>query len=318
MNANKDQFWQSRLDYLFVLRPMLFFPGWSTMMAGYFIQSKSVWIPAFQFHINHIHLLTVLIGFAMVMGSSFVLNQLNDIESDKKNKKLFIISNGILSTKTVWIEAIILSCLSFLVAFYIKLEVGILFILFFIVTGILYNFAPAKMKDRPWGSLLANGLMGWLAFSIGWVSNQEISIRLIIDSLPYLCFNTALYLFTTLPDREGDKISGKKTIAVIFNISNIIYAAIIIFLIGLFFSLWSTDRQALIFYILSLPLFINMFVSKKTENTIRATKYGILFFALSICFRWPAYFLMMITGFFGTKWYFKHRFKFDYPNFSGK
>jgi len=269
MNANKDQFWQSRLDYLFVLRPMLFFPGWSTMMAGYFIQSKSVWIPAFQFHINHIHLLTVLIGFAMVMGSSFVLNQLNDIESDKKNKKLFIISNGILSTKTVWIEAIILSCLSFLVAFYIKLEVGIF-------------------------------------------------IRLIIDSLPYLCFNTALYLFTTLPDREGDKISGKKTIAVIFNISNIIYAAIIIFLIGLFFSFWSTDRQALIFYILSLPLFINMFVSKKTENTIRATKYGILFFALSICFRWPAYFLMMITGFFGTKWYFKHRFKFDYPNFSGK
>jgi 4-hydroxybenzoate polyprenyltransferase len=318
MNSHKDNFWQSRLDYFFVLRPMLFFPGWSTMMAGYFIQSKSIWIPAFQFHINYIHLLSVLVGFAMIMGSSFVLNQLKDVESDRKNKKLFIISNGILSTKAVWIETIILSSLSILIAFLIKLEVGILFILFFIVTGLLYNFAPAKMKDRPWGSLLANGLMGWLAFSIGWVSNQEISFELVIDSLPYLCFNTALYLFTTIPDREGDKISGKKTIAVIFRIKNIIYPAIILFLIGILFSIWSTDRQALIFYILSLPLFINTLVSKKTENTIRATKYGILFFALSICLRWPAYFLMMVTGFFGTKWYFKNRFNFDYPNFAGK
>jgi len=318
MNANNDLFWQSRLDYFFVLRPMLFFPGWSTMMAGYFIQSKSTWFPAFQFDINNFHLLYVLIGFAMVMGSSFVLNQLKDIESDKKNKKLFIISNGILSTKAVWMEAIILSSLSFLIAFFIKFEVGLLFILFFIVTGLLYNFAPAKMKDRPWGSLLANGLMGWLAFSIGWASNQEISIQLVIDSLPYLCFNTSLYLFTTLPDREGDKISGKKTIAVLFSIKNIIYPAILLFLIGLLVSFWADDRQALFFYILSLPLFISTIIGKKTENTIRATKYGIFFFALSICLRWPAYLLMMVTGFFGTKWYFKKRFKFDYPNFSGK
>jgi 1,4-dihydroxy-2-naphthoate octaprenyltransferase len=174
------------------------------------------------------------------------------------------------------------------------------------------------MKDRPWGSLLANGLMGWLAFSIGWVSNNSIGFQLIIDSLPYLCFNTALYLFTTLPDRDGDKISGKKTLAVLFNIKNIIYLAFLLYLVGLFVSIWSIDRQALIFYILTLPLFIKTLVGQGVEDTIRATKYGILFFSISICLRWPAYFLMMVTGFFGTKWYFKRRFNFDYPNFSGK
>jgi 4-hydroxybenzoate polyprenyltransferase len=318
MNANKDHFWKSRLDYFFVLRPMLFFPGWSTMMAGYFIHSKSTWFPAFQFHINHIHLLSVVLGFAMIMGSSFVLNQLKDIESDRKNKKLFIISNGILSTKAVWLEVIILTFFSFLIAFNINIEVGIFFVLFFIVTGLLYNFPPVNMKDRPWGSLLANGLMGWLAFSIGWVSNNSIGFQLIIDSLPYLCFNTALYLFTTLPDRDGDKISGKKTLAVLFNIKNIIYLAFLLYLVGLFVSIWSIDRQALIFYILTLPLFIKTLVGQGVEDTIRATKYGILFFSISICLRWPAYFLMMVTGFFGTKWYFKRRFNFDYPNFSGK
>jgi len=318
MNANNDHNWQSRLDYFFVLRPMLFFPGWSTMMAGYFIKSKSTWFPAFQFSVNYIHLLLVLVGFAMVMGSSFVLNQLKDIESDKKNKKLFIISNGILSKKAVWYEVIILTVVSWLIAFEISFEVGLLFVLFFIVTGILYNFSPAKMKDRPWGSLLANGLMGWLAFAIGWASNNSVSIQLIIDSLPYLFFNTALYLFTTLPDREGDKISGKKTLAVLFNIKSIIYLAFILYVFGLMISIWVIDRQALVFYLLSLPLFIKTLVGSNVEDTIRATKYGILFFSLSICLRWPVYFLMMVVGFFGTKWYFKNRFNFDYPNFSGK
>jgi 4-hydroxybenzoate polyprenyltransferase len=318
MNARKDHFWQSRLDYFFVLRPMLFFPGWSTMMAGYFIHSKSLWIPSFHFQIFPFQLLFVLTGFAMVMGSSFVLNQLKDIESDKENKKLFIISNGILSSRAVWIEVIVLTSLALLIAFSMKTELGILFVLFFIVTGVLYNFSPANMKDRPWGSLVANGLMGWLAFSIGWASTNSFSSQLIIDSLPYLCFNTALYLFTILPDREGDKKSGKKTLAVSFNLNTIIYLAFTLYVIGFIVSIWSIDRQALVFYILSLPLFMKTLLGKKIEDTIRATKYGILFFAISICLRWPAYFLMMVIGFFGTKLYFKKRFDFDYPNFSGK
>jgi 4-hydroxybenzoate polyprenyltransferase len=252
------------------------------------------------------------------MGSSFVLNQLKDIESDKKNKKLFIISNGILSSKVIWYEVIILTLISFLIAFCINSAVGILVIIFFVLTGLLYNFSPIKMKDRPWGSLFANGLMGWLAFSIGWSANNPMTTTLLLDSVPYLCFNTALYLFTILPDREGDKISGKKTLAVLFKIRHIIYLAFIFYLSGFVVSIILEDRQALIFYIFSLPFFVITLIGKEVEDTIRATKYGILFFALSICLRWPAYLVLMVIGFFGTKWYFKKRFNFNYPNFSGK
>ncbi len=318
MSVSKKQFWLTRLDYFFVLRPMLFFPGWSTMMAGYFIESKSAWLPAYQLDINYTDLLFLLIGFALIMGSSFVLNQLKDIESDKRNKKLFIISNGILSSRTIWWEVAVLTTLSFLISFKINVQVGILVIIFFIVTGLLYNFPPAEMKDRPWGSLFANGMMGWLAFSIGWAANKSLNTDLLMDSIPYVCFNTALYLFTILPDREGDKVSGKKTMAVLFDMKNIIRLAFIIYLAGLSVSIWLFDRQALIFYFLSLPLFIVTLSGLKVEDTIRATKYGILFFALSVCLRWPVYFVLMILGFFGTKWYFKQRFDFNYPNFSGK
>jgi 4-hydroxybenzoate polyprenyltransferase len=318
MSVDNDNFWSSRLDYFFVLRPMLFFPGWSTMMAGYFIHTKSSWFPLLQSQTNHFHLLMLLLTFALVMGSSFVLNQLKDIESDKKNRKLFIISNGIISTKTIWWEVFVLTILAFGIAFWINMHVGLMVVTFFVITGLFYNFSPARMKDRPWGSLIANGLMGWLAFAIGWLANNQPGTDLIIDSIPYLCFNTALYLFTTLPDREGDRVSGKKTLAVLFDIKLIIILAFMLYLSGFLVCLWLLDRQALVFYILSLPLFVTTLIGFQVEDTIRATKYGILFFAISICLRWPVYLILMIMGFFGTKWYFKKRFNFDYPNFSGK
>jgi 4-hydroxybenzoate polyprenyltransferase len=287
-------------------------------MAGYFIHSKTSWFPLFQLKINYPELFLLLFSLALIMGSSFVLNQLKDIESDKKNKKLFIISNGILSSKTIWWEVVILSLVSISIAFFINLEVGIFTIFFFIITGVLYNFSPTNMKDRPWGSLLANGLMGWLAFGIGWVAKSGVTINLFIESIPYVLFNTALYLFTILPDREGDKNSGKKTLAVLYNIKFIIRIAFIIYSTGFLLSLWLYDKQALVFYILSLPFFLKALGSAKIEDTIRATKYGILFFALSICLRWPVYLILMILGFFSTKFYFRKRFNFNYPNFSGK
>ena len=254
----------------------------------------------------------------MMMGSTFVLNQLKDIESDKKNKKLFIISDGILSPKTATIEVFVLTVVSILIGFLIRLEVGMLFIAFFLVTGILYNYSPAKMKDRPWGSLLANALMGWIAFAIGWITAHQLRMQFIIDSLPYLFFNTALYLFTTLPDIEGDRVSGKKTLAVTYGLEKVIYGAFILYLTGLMISIKVMDFQALFFYLLSLPLFIKTLISGNVADTIRNTKYSILFFALSICLRMPAYFLMMVIGFFGSRIYFKKRFNLNYPNFTGK
>jgi 4-hydroxybenzoate polyprenyltransferase len=136
--------------------------------------------------------------------------------------------------------------------------------------------------------------------------------------MPYICFNSALYLFTTLPDREGDELSGKKTLAVVVGVKKIIRWAFIIYAIGFIFSLLIFDRQALLFFILSLPFFLKTLTGGKVADTIRATKYAILFFALSICMRWPLYFLIMVLGFFSTKLYFKKRFDINYPNFAGK
>lgn len=319
MNLKRKNSLIELFDYIFVLRPMLFFPGWSTLLAGFLIGYRN----RFFITIPEIHGLDfLLIGelllvFACAMGASFLLNQLQDVESDLHNNKLFFIAQNHISLKEAYIEVIILALFSLILAFVISVPLGLFVLSFIILTGYFYNYKPFKCKDRPWGSLAANSLMGWLAFAIGWSGTQSLSLQIIIDSMPYVFFNTALYFYTTLPDIEGDRQSKKHTLAVIYGLKSILYIAFIFYALSVISAFYLMDKQALIFILLSLPFFILTLRNKDIESAVRATKFGILFFALAICLKLPYYFILMIAGFFFTKWYFKARFDFDYPNFKG-
>jgi len=310
----------SRLDYLFILRPMLFFPGWSTMLAGYLIGYKSTFFsPLYSFNdISYAEVFLLLLSFALIMGLSFVLNQIADRESDKINQKLYFISEKFITVESAYKEVWILLTVGLLIGLIVNPAVFALYILFVILTGYLYNFPPAALKNKPWGSLIANALMGWFAFAIGWAANNAPTIELIIDSLPYLFFNTSLYFFTTLPDIGGDESSNKNTLAVKFGINAVITAAFLLYGLSLMSALVLDDIQALFFLVLSIPFFGKTIISYSVVDTTRATKFGILFFALSICLKIPVYFLIMVGGFFATKFYFRYRFNLNYPNFSGK
>jgi len=310
----------NKLDYFFVLRPMLFFPGWSTLLAGYLIPYKSkIYLHFSIIHqIDFIELLILIGSFAMVMGSTFILNQLADKKSDKINSKLFLISNNHISQKKAIIEVIVLTVLSLIIGFLINIKVGIIFVIFFILTGYLYNFRPFEFKNKPWASLFSNALMGWLAFSVGWSMHGDINLEFVLVSLPYLFFNTALYLFTTLPDVDGDKKTNKNTFAVKYGPKPIVMSAFFLFGLGIMIAILHSDTQAMIFYLLSLPFFVLTIISFKIPHTILTTKFAILFFALSICLKIPYYIFLMVLGFYSTKFYFRFRFNLDYPNFSGK
>ncbi len=290
------------------------------MLAGFLIAYKNAIIaPMFSgSEIDYPMLAILMISYGMLMGSVFVLNQLCDIESDQQNRKLFFIANGMIPYRNALIEVFILAISSVGLGFYVNFAVGITFILFFILTGILYNYAPFRLKDRPWGSLLANALMGGLAFVIGWLAVHSWHQTLFLDIIPYISFNTALYFFTTFPDIEGDRSTGKKTLAVQFGHKKIIMASFCLYLVGGVSTILLKDMQAAVFYTLSLPFFILTVWTGEIAESIRTTKFGILFFALSICLKWPLYFIVMVTGFFGTRWYFGKRFDMSYPNFLGK
>jgi len=308
------------LDYFFVLRPILFFPGWSTLLAGYFIASnKELYFNLDTIlQLDYYTISILLISFAASMGASFLLNQLEDIESDLKNKKLFFLAEGLLSPKAVKWEAFILSIFSLYLAYSINLNVLYAMLAFLLITGYAYNYKPFVLKDKPLGSLIANALMGALAFILGMLAVNPMSWVVLTSLLPYLMFNTALYFFTTLPDVAGDKKSKKRTYAVIYGLNFVTNLAIVFFIAAIILAFILQDYFALLFLLPSLIFFVKLFTKKGIENTIKTTKHTLLFFGIAICLKIPFYLIVMIAIFALTKWYFKKRFNYNYPNLKGE
>lgn len=308
------------LDYFFVLRPVLFVPGWSTLLAGYLIASKNTLFFEADDILNHnyIEISILLILFSCAMGASFLLNQMRDVESDLKNNKLFFLSEKHISKKVAIVEIILLISTAIILAFSFNILVVIDTVLFIIITGYLYNFEPFNLKDKPWGSVAANSAMGFLAFAIGWHSLQEYTGSVWVDVLPYLFFNTALYFYTILPDVPGDKNSNKLTLAVIKGEKFVINISTLCFVVAIILTFILKDSFALFFILVTFPFSLYAFIKKEISSTIRATKFGIFFFSVVICLKLPHYFILLLTVFIMTKWYFKIRFQYNYPNFKGQ
>ncbi len=306
-----------KLDYFFVLRPMLFFPGWTTLLAGYLISDKDfLFFSLTQMKaLPFLDITLLLLLSAAAMGASFLLNQLKDIESDLENKKLFIISEGHISKQIVAVEALVLVLLALGLAALLSWTVVWLTVGFIVLTGYLYNYKPFALKDAPLSSLIANSLMGWFAFALGWAAVNNLSWYIVLDALPYIFLNTALYFFTTLPDAQGDRKSGKNTIAVLYGIKLTVRLAFVLFVLSVSAAIILDDRMILLILILSAPFFISTLWNYSVGSTVRTTKFVILFFAAAICFKIPIFLILMLAGFFGTRWYFKKRFNYDYPNF---
>ena len=104
-----------------------------------------------------------------LMGAIYILNQLRDMESDRLNRKLFLLPEGWVQPGNAWTEAVILFLLACFGGFRISPLLGLAFLVALIL-GAAYSLPPPSLKDRPWGALLANMLgHGLLAFSFGWL-----------------------------------------------------------------------------------------------------------------------------------------------------
>jgi 4-hydroxybenzoate polyprenyltransferase len=312
------------LDYFFITRPMLFFPGWNTLIAGYLASVGETNFIGILFT-NHYQwyywiddLGLSMLLFMAAMGASFILNQLKDIDSDRRNKKLFLIGERYLSFRsTVW-ESIVLAMLSLGLSFWLGLNSFVLICLFILITGYLYNFKPFYFKNRPIWGLLINMMLGWIAFAMGWSVRSNLNIQLIWTSLPYLFLNTGLYLLTTIPDRDGDAATGKQTFCVKFGVGKTIFLSVFLYGLSVIFAFIIKDNIILIIDLLLLYWIIQMTVIKTSLSIVKSIKMAIFFFSLVICFKFPTYFFLMITIYYFTKAYYRQRFNFNYPNFSGE
>lgn len=257
------------------------------------------------------------LSFGAAMGSIFIFNQLEDIESDRRNNKLFLLGDGYISETNGWRFAWFLAAVSITLSMLVSLHMLLVNITFLVVSGYAYNYPPLECKNFPFRGLLANILMGGLAYFGGWAIAGPLNIEAVIAGIPVLGYNTALYLLTTLPDAAGDKDSDKVTIAVKLGFKVTLYVSLLLFALALVAAILLQNQLIFWLSVLLLPLGLNAIIRRSLSNAIVLLKMGILFFSIAVCIKFPLFLAMMIVAFVLSRWYYRRRFNYLYPTFSG-
>jgi len=280
-------------------------PVWSILLLGHHRAS------GFAIYESSIGLVFFLISVSM--GAVYVLNQIHDIESDRINKKLFFLADGLIPLKNAWLEAILLTATGTAGAFICSFQLGILFLIGFVL-GYIYSAPPLSLKNRHVWGLLSNALgHGSLTFLIGWCVSSALSTKALFLSLPYFLAVAAVYLNTTLPDIQGDRRVNKITLGVKLGIPVATRVSLVFVLLAVFLAWLVQDWIFGIAAVLSLPFFIYAALTKKTKGIILSNKMAVLFLTMAAAIFYPWYLVVLIAGFLGTRAYYRSRFNITYP-----
>ena len=297
-------------DHIFLIRPILLPPVWTILLLGY---HRSV---TFNGENGSIFLTFILLTF--LSGAIYVLNQIYDIETDRINRKLFLLPDNIVSRKSAIVQTVVMNLVSIVPAFLISLTLGILFTLGFVLSYI-YSAPPLALKNKPFGGLFCNALgHGSLVFLIGWCANTNLSAKAFLYSVPYLLAVGAIYLNATIPDIEGDKKVGKITLGVKWGkFTSKLFSGFLV-LVALVFSVILKDYFFSVVTLISAVFFVYMILSDNNQVIILATKIAVLGLSIVAGIFYTWYFILLLSVYIFSKIYYRSRFNINYPTLLGE
>lgn len=306
------------LDYVFILRPTHFFPLWATFFAGYVTASQS---PVFS--TSPFPFLAFLVS-TFTAGHIYLFNQIADVETDRINRKLFILADGYVRLPVIWAEGIVLVLLSLGLAWLISLEF-FLTVLFSTALGLSYTFLG--FMNRPILSLVMNSVGGAVTFVAGVYALEPSALaargisfwQILFWSLPHLLAYAAVSALVTLPDMDGDARCGKQTVALEYGVRWTLQFAFLADALALLLSLLTLNWHCIftigVAALCSLPLFWYAARHQDASKIFAPVKYSMLALTLSVSIFLPPLLLLVILNFLACKAYYRSRFGVNYPNF---
>ena len=323
---------QKILDCLFLLRIPLLVPVWTILLLGWITGSGNSRVGGIFTDASAVsgRLWLGTFGFSLIVASIYVVNQIVDMESDRINRKLFLLPHGFISVRTAWFLAGLcaLGGLSVGGWFFPGTPIPVIF-LCSLFLGALYNLRPVQLKSSPFGGVFASALgHGMLTFLVGWciAGIQEdgrtfvvLTTGLLSGLSPTLA-NAAVYLATTIPDAPGDRLTGKKTFAVVYGEKKTAVASALL-CAGAFLSSFCMLYHYWVMAIpsaISLVFFLLFAIATKREHAFKAFKWPVFLLTVSVALFAPEYGILILLTFFGSKAYYKWRFNFEYPTLKTK
>ena len=297
-------------DFLFIIRPTLLYPIWTFFLAGCwagrYFNGFGI-LPSIT-----INFLWTALALTLVMASIYIQNQVQDVETDKTNQKLFLIARDYVSSRAATLEATLLAAVGLILGFVLGWRFGVV-LLFLFILGWLYNYPPTRWKNRTVWGLLSNGFLAVVCVSLGWMAAGG---RTIVQPfmISYFFASAAVYLNTTLPDMEGDRKTGKITFAVRFGIEKTVLWAFILELSACIMAAYHQDWLMFGASLAVSPFFIISWIRKEVPPSVRATKASVVVLTAGVCYFFPLYFAPVFGVYFLSKWYYRKRFDLDYPS----
>lgn len=288
------------LDYLYLLRPTLFFPGITIYLYGA-RENETVALPA-------------LTATLLLLATIYLTNQLYDIETDSINGKLFFLPQKIISIKAAQIFNIII-CIALTVLLLLTLDSFFPFIIvmIFIITNLFYNHPVFNWKGKPFLSAFSSFAGGTLGYLAGYYSQPHVFTNSsLIEALPYgICIMSGA-LMTMIPDMAGDERAQKKTTPIFIGKKRTMQLVLILNLINIVLATAVDAKEVGLVSFISFIMGL-YYYSKQKFNDTNNIKVSILLLSLLICLSYPPYFLSIAVYFIVSRVYYRKRFNIKYP-----
>lgn len=304
------------LDYLFVLRPTLFFPIWTIALVGAYAAKRfsDSWEPMGFWTGFYIFTL-----YTVTIGAVYLINNIIDRRNDAANNKVFLIADEYIPPRRAMVYLsgilIVVSILSIMVS----LELFGWFAAMFLFLGVVYSVRPFSLKDRPVGGVLTSFVSGFGLFWFGWYLYAPAAELMVWwYALPYVLAWVSISMLTTIPDSYGDALDEKETIAVALGHNKTQDYAFVLLILALIFSALTWDWVIGVTGLLALPLYFLMWKNRTVQSTLRTIRWGISFLSFAMFYVFPGYFVACFVLFFLARWYYQGRFNLLYPTWKTK
>ncbi len=306
------------LDFIFLARPTLILPGWGFFLLGYLhsLNLMEDLKPAIFIPLNSKFWIAFL-SATLISAYIYVINQIFDVESDRKNSKLFILPKGYISIPEARIYSVILLIGSIIFGFPVGINYLVLLLFGFLI-GTLYSLPPFRFKGRPFLDMFSNAVgYSVLNLGAGIVAGGGDFMEILKTFPPYFFAVCALYLNTTIPDIPGDRSENLITTGVFLGEFKTSVLASVMVLITLVLS-WNNTFMFWV-SLVSLPFYV-LSALKRGEEFYAKVSYRIsgLAFTLLLIIKYPLFLIPSIITLLSLRLYYGLRFGIKYPSLLGR
>ncbi|MBN2189502.1 MAG: UbiA family prenyltransferase [Chitinispirillaceae bacterium] len=248
------------LDCFFLTRPVVLVPVWGFCLFGYYRAHDTgiSGLPAL-WHAAGPEVLLWIMAFSLSVGCVFVLNQIADVDIDKKNSGLPLLAAGVVTRRSAYATAALAGLASLAIPLCAGRPAIALFSIAGIAVGALYSFRPSYLSGRPFTDFLANAAgAAAIAFGMGWhLAGRTLADPAFVPAAaPYFLLMCAGSISSTIPDISGDRVGKKRTTAVSLGPKKAHYLATVFIMAAAVCSLTVRDPIALACAVASLPLYL--------------------------------------------------------------